>query len=138
MMASQRDWDSAVAYLKILLPRLGLESEADWMRFARNTYREGEGGILHFDWDVRLARPLAKAGGPPPDLWRLFHALGEFPVAAIRGENSDVLAPETFARMAEALPQMTTVTIPGKGHAPTLEEGPAADAIDDVLERAAE
>ena len=41
--------------------------------------------------------------------------------------------PATVDRMLRENPAMTSVTVPGVGHAPTLEEPEAAAAIDDLL-----
>ncbi len=128
----QPDWPSAVAELRRLLPHLSLQGDDTWLRFAQATYREGADGILHFDWDVRLARALA-AGGAMPDLWPLFRGL-TVPVLAVRGGASDVLSAETFARMGRELPQLVRVTVPGCGHCPALDEPEVAPALDAFLD----
>ena len=53
----------------------------------------------------------------------------------VRGEISDLLSPATLIRMAERLPEAETVTVPGVGHAPTLDEPEAEAAIDRLLAR---
>jgi pimeloyl-ACP methyl ester carboxylesterase len=127
------NWASAMRLLRHTLPQLGLESDADWLAFARATYREGADGKLHFDWDIRLARALKR--GPAPDLWPLFRALGRVPALALRGERSDILSARCFERMGEEKPDLVRVTVPGVGHAPSLHEKEAREAIDDFLER---
>lgn len=129
----QPDWDSAVAYLQRLLPTLSIRTAAGWLKMAQATYREGQDGRLHFDWDLNLAKPLRAMGGPPPDLWPYFRALRPVPVLALRGALSDVLSAETFERMALAKPDLRRVTVPEAGHAPTLNEPEAAAAIDDFI-----
>ncbi len=59
--APQPDWPTAVAFLRKLLPKLKLDNDADWLIFAQNTYRAGDDGALHFDWDVALARPWPRS-----------------------------------------------------------------------------
>ena len=130
----QPDWPSAVAYLRQLLPTLSIRTDAGWMKMARATFREGADGLLHVDWDTNLARPLA-TGGPVPDLWRYFRALRPVPTLALRGTLSDVLAAETFERMALAKPDLLRVTVPDAGHAPTLNEPDAAAAVDAFIRR---
>jgi pimeloyl-ACP methyl ester carboxylesterase len=129
----QPDWPSAVHFLRRLLPGVALRSEEEWLDFARATYRQGADGMLHFDWDVAIAKPLVANGGRTPDLWALFRGLRRVPTLAIRGGRSDVLTAETFDRMAEAKPDLRRVTVPEAGHTPTLKEPPAADALDDFL-----
>ncbi|MDA8232227.1 MAG: alpha/beta hydrolase [Magnetospirillum sp.] len=130
----QPDWDSAVAELKRLMPRLSLDTEETWQRFARATYREGADGRLHFDWDVRLAKALGRVTGAMPDLWALFRGLRDVPVMAVRGGVSDLLSPETFDRMAGELPHLVRATVPGCGHCPTLGEPAVALRLDEFLD----
>lgn len=132
----QPDWPTATAHLREMLPTLGLETDAEWLRFTQATFREGEDGQLHFDWDPNLARYFAERQEPTPDLWALFRALGRVPVAALRGANSDVLTEATFERMRDEVPNLIHVTVAGKGHAPALDEPAALGAIDTVLEQA--
>ncbi|HZB89952.1 MAG TPA: alpha/beta hydrolase [Stellaceae bacterium] len=129
----QPDWASAVRHLQHLLPTLSIRSDEGWLKMARGTYREGADGMLHFDWDVNLARPLARSAGVP-DLWPYFRALRRLPVLALRGDLSDVLSAETFERMAEEHPDLLRVTVANAGHAPTLNE-PEAAAVDDFIRR---
>jgi pimeloyl-ACP methyl ester carboxylesterase len=133
--APQPDWPAAVAFLRKLLPRLSLATDEDWLTFAQNTYRAGADGKLHFDWDVALARPLAQPQGDPIDLWQLWRAIAPIPALAIRGAISDILLPETFDRMKSLKPDLVQVTLPGVGHAPSLNEAPAREAIDEFLRR---
>lgn len=131
----QPDWPSAVAAMRALFPMLGLRTEEDWLAFARGTFREGEDKLLHYDWDVRLVKPLLDPRFSLGDLWPLYRAAAAFPMLALRGEISDVLSRETFERMAEIKPDLIRVTVPGLGHAPTLNEPEAKEAIDDFLAR---
>jgi pimeloyl-ACP methyl ester carboxylesterase len=130
----QRDWDSAVSYAKQMFKTVGDKSEADWLRIAHGTFREGADGLLHVDWDVALARPLQRVG-PLPDLWPLFRALRRVPTLAFRGALSDVLTAATFDRMQREHPALTAVTVAGAGHVPTLDEPEARDAFDAFLAR---
>jgi pimeloyl-ACP methyl ester carboxylesterase len=131
----QRDWETAVTYLQKLLPQLSIRTAEGWRKFARATYREGEDGLLHFDWDVNVAKPLATQRGEFPDLWPMFRALHRTPTLALRGATSDVLSPETFERMALAKPDLVRVTVPGSGHTPTFNEPEAAAAVDAFIRR---
>ena len=131
----QPDWASAVRYLRELLPTLSIRSDEGWIKMARATYRQGEDGLLHFDWDVKLAKPLLAQRGIVPDLWPFFRALRRVPTLALRGALSDVLSLETFERMALAKPDLERVTVPDAGHAPTFNEPEAAAAIDAFIRR---
>lgn len=131
--APQPDWPSAAAYLRTVLPHLSLETPEQWMSLARRTFREGEDGLLHVNWDTAIARPLGRPHRAVPDLWPLFRALRPIPVLALRGALSDVLAPDTFDRMGREHPGMIRVTIPKVGHVPMLDEPEAREAIDAFL-----
>jgi pimeloyl-ACP methyl ester carboxylesterase len=125
----QPDWPSAVRNLRELMPNLSFESDEDWLWLTRGTYRAGDDGLLHFDWDVNLAKPLGAGNAGQPDLWPFFRALRQRPLLAIRGGASDVLTQACFERMAADRPDMIALTIPGVGHAPSLEEPPAREAL---------
>ncbi len=129
-----RDWDEAIHDIKTLFPNMSAPEPAEegWRRLAENTWRRGEDGLLHLDFDPRLVRTL-ETPDRLPDLWRLFAALRRFPLACIRGEVSDVLSSESFDRMRRSRPDMIAATIEGVGHAPYLGEPAACAALDALL-----
>ena len=131
----EADWDGAIGELKRLFPMLSLNTEAKWLRMANATYRRGEDGRLHFDWDVALVRNLLGWDGAVPDLWGLFRAFGQRPVLALRGALSDILSEATFNRMAEVKPDLIRVTVPDVGHVPALDEAEALEAIHGFIAR---
>ncbi|RME68500.1 MAG: alpha/beta hydrolase, partial [Alphaproteobacteria bacterium] len=55
------------------------------------------------------------------------------PTLVVRGETSDILSAATLQAMQQRYPAMQTVTVPGIGHAPFLDEPPAREAIDAFL-----
>ena len=105
----------------------------DWLRMARRVCREDQGRIV-LDYDLAIALPFqTKGAAPRVDLWPLFRALGQRPLLVIRGELSDLLSADALEKMHEAVPDMKSVTVPGVGHAPTLDEPQAVAAIDSFL-----
>jgi pimeloyl-ACP methyl ester carboxylesterase len=109
---------------------------ADWLAMAKRCMVVGGNGRIHFDYDMKIAEPFANAdGASDTDLWPAFAALAGRPVTLLRGERSDVLNAETFARMGQTLPDAETVTVPRVGHAPTLDEPAASAAVDRLLAR---
>lgn len=130
----QPDWEAAAAELVRMFPTLAGESEAPVMEEARATWREGSDGLLHFDWDTRLADVVFKSRSES-DPWVLFRALYGLPVLALRGELSDVLSAATLDRMAQAHPDLTAVTVPQRGHPLTLAEREVTEALDAFLLR---
>lgn len=95
-------------------------------------------GRIAFDYDMKIAEPFIKpAEAPEFDLWSAMRALRGRPVLALRGELSDLLSEETFRRMGEEMDDIETVTVPGVGHAPTMEEPVALEAVARLLGRVA-
>jgi pimeloyl-ACP methyl ester carboxylesterase len=106
----------------------------DWLRLAKRFYRLTSQGRIVLDYDQRIAEPFRVPGAEAGvDLWPAFQALGSSPLTLLRGELTDLLAPETAARMQALMPQMDYVEVPGVGHTPTLEEPQAIAAIDRLL-----
>ena len=96
-------------------------SEADWEAYARQTFEETEAGFApRYDAAIMKAFAQMDLDKPIPALWPQFEALAPVPVLAIRGENSDLLSPQTLAEMARRHPNIESMTVPGQGHAPLL------------------
>jgi pimeloyl-ACP methyl ester carboxylesterase len=95
----------------------------DWVAFARRTFKEAGARIVP-DYDVRLATTLRgiNPDRPPPTMWKEFDALGRVPVMAIRGANSDILAPATVDAMRSRHRDLEVIEVPDEGHAPRLSE----------------
>ena len=128
------DMVHAARFLKHSLPHLAPKADADWwLRMAERTYRKREDGLLHFDWDLRLARPLTRQRAET-DLWALYRGLARIPTLALRGALSDVFSEKALRRMALEKPDLVCVTVPDMGHTPTLCEPEAASALDAFLE----
>jgi pimeloyl-ACP methyl ester carboxylesterase len=108
-----------------------------WRAQAEAMFAETPGGGLALRYDARLRDALVgQAGaGEAPDLWQMFDALRALPLAAIRGANSDLLSPETFAAMQTRHPGLIAATVPDRGHVPFLDEAQALAAIRAVLEQ---
>lgn len=103
-------------------------TETQWMDMARDVYvQEDRCPVL--DYDPRISKGVS-SGSAAPDLWPLFSALSEKPVLALRGALSDILSEATFAEMSRQLPNLIPVVVPQRGHAPSLKEPLALDAID--------
>ena len=132
----QPDWDTAAGYLRDTLPFLPADDWDGWLDLAHGTYKECDDGLLRFDWDPALVKPLLRTRELAGDLWPLFGALGPRPVLALRGELSDVLSAHTFEQMAARMPGLVCITVPGVGHVPALKDSATREAIDALLARA--
>ena len=104
-----------------------------WSKMVRNSYRKCDDGKYRFDWDVAIVEPMLKGKETVPDLWPFFRALGRVPTLALRAEYSDVLASDCFERMADVMPDLRRVVVPGTGHAPSLDEPECVSAIEGFL-----
>ena len=126
-------WSDAAAEMRTILPDLSFTTEEEWIAFAKTTYREEPDGSLRQDWDPAIVKPLAGAEATETDLWALFAALSAVPVLLVQGGRSIVLSAETAAEMARRHPAMEAVVLPEIGHAPTLDEPPAREALERFL-----
>ena len=114
-------------------PNWGLDQ---WLVYAKRLCKLTPGGRIVYDYDMRLAEPFRQPGGEVDfDLWSAFARLKGIPSLVVRGQLSDLLSEATAERMTAENPVMESVTVPGVGHAPTLEEPEAAAAIDRLLKR---
>lgn len=131
-----RNWSEAVAQCKATngteLPDL---SEAQWLTFARNVFRQDASGRPVLAYDPAIARPFenneAKADASP--LWAAFEALPAVPILVIRGAISDLLSSDCVAQMQGRRNDLRCMEVPNRGHAPLLNEPVALAAIESLL-----
>lgn len=108
----------------------------DWLALAKRLMVLSSNGRIVFDYDMKIAEPFARPNpAAQPDLWPGIENLAGKPVLLLRGALSDLLSPQTLERMRAALPGSEAVTLPGVGHAPTLDEPEAVAAIERLLAR---
>ncbi len=116
---------------KNVFPDYGLN---EWLAMAKRLNRVTAAGRIVADYDSNIAVPLRLPGGDTAiDLWPAFDALARAPLLILRGEHSDVLGRDAAERMAARSGGAMLVTVPRVGHAPSLDEPDAIDAIDTVL-----
>ena len=135
-----RDWSDAAAYAKetngVAFP--GYQEE-DWRRFARRLFKDGPGGAPAFSYDPRIFRPVNPLAAllAPILAWRAYSRLARgAPVLVVRGELSDILSLATVEKMRRKATKFSYAEVPNVGHAPTLTEPIAWQAIQTFLERA--
>jgi len=106
-----------------------------WLAEVKAHYQETDDGLV-IRYDPKLRDAVLAAGAQPvPDLWPLFDALADLPLALIRGANSDLLAIETADEMSRRRPDMIRADIAGRGHVPFLDEPDALNALRLWLEK---
>ena len=85
---------------------------------------------LHITYDPALREGfLAGLQGPAVDLWPLFDAIADLPLASIRGANSDLLSAATLAEMQRRHPDLIAATVPDRAHVPFLDEPASLAAL---------
>lgn len=105
-----------------------------WAQEVERHTLELDGGLsINYDPNLRVA---VEAAGhqPTPDLWPLFDAMAGLPLALIRGENSNLLTPQTAAQMQRRRPDMIFAPVPDRAHVPFLDEPEATRVIAGWLE----
>ncbi|MEM6489921.1 MAG: alpha/beta hydrolase [Pseudomonadota bacterium] len=109
-------------------------TEPEWLALAGRLLHLDPAGRPILSYDARLAEPVRAAfAAPQPDLWPLFDALADVPLAAVRGGRSNILSGATLAEMVRRRPDMVHVTLDNRGHVPILDEPPALAVIEHWL-----
>lgn len=153
MTPPQSDWDAAARMARENYRIAYPDGDDDfWMAQARASWREREDGQVEPAYDpaigdamrhalksMTLVNWLKKFGlkrikGINLDPWDNYRQVS-MPCLVVRGALSDVISPETIEGMKAIKPDVEVVDVPGVGHAPTLAEPTAREAIDTFLER---
>ncbi len=125
-----RDLDEAVSHYKRAMgDKFPAVPDEQWRFYAENSLNTTP-ERLRLSYDPQLARTMDHfdPDAPLPDLWPQFCAVTA-PILALRGENSDLLTPETHAEMAARNPLCQTHVVPGQGHAPLLLDKPTLERL---------
>lgn len=110
-----------------IYPAYGLE---EWLRFAKRACKLGANGRITFDYDMKIAEPFRLPGGEAGvDLWPAYAALADVPLLVMRGEKSDILEKTVGTKMIKKSEKAALATVKGVGHAPSLDEPDAQEAI---------
>ncbi len=119
-----RDLDEAAEVLRALSQGFGPVAPEVWREMSAHMTRPGTDGQLTLHYDpaigepVRAMTPEAAAAGEAM-LWALYDQI-QAQTLLIRGEDSDLLTPQTAQEMTQRGPLAKLATWPGFGHAPTL------------------
>jgi pimeloyl-ACP methyl ester carboxylesterase len=119
-----RDLDEAAAALWTLSQGFGPVLPEVWRDMSSHMTRPSTDGQLTLHYDpaigvpVRALTPEAAAAGEAT-LWALYDQI-QAQTLLIRGQDSDLLTPETALQMTLRGPRAQLDTWPGFGHAPTL------------------
>lgn len=119
-----RDLDEAASALRALSLGFGPVSPEVWREMSNHMTRPGKDGALTLHYDPAIGVPL-RAMTPEiatvgeATLWALYDQI-KAQTLLIRGQDSDLLTPETAMEMTQRGPCARLETWPGFGHAPTL------------------
>lgn len=124
-------WDEAVVAVRETSEgRFPALDDGDWRALAKAYFAETPAGLAP-QFDPKLVRTVDDVDFTEkiPPLWPQFMSLARVPVLSIRGEFSDILSERTVKEMAERHPRFESVTVPGQGHAPLLNDTPTVERI---------
>jgi pimeloyl-ACP methyl ester carboxylesterase len=131
------DLAEAAAALRALSLGFGPVPDDVWLDMSSHMVRDlPEGGVtLHYDPAIgepvrALTQEAAQAGEAV--MWSLYDQI-QADVLVIRGQDSDLLLPQTAQAMTERGPKARLLEWPGIGHAPTLTAPEQIDALADFL-----
>jgi esterase len=110
--------DEAVAQARAANPR----PTDEWLRHrVSHNLRPLPDGTVTFKWDKDLREPGAIGDGLSPEQrWATWNSLS-CPVLLVRGDASDILAPDTAERMVAGNPHVSLAVVPDCGHSITLD-----------------
>jgi pimeloyl-ACP methyl ester carboxylesterase len=119
-----RDLDEVASALRALSLGFGPVSPEVWREMSGHMTRPGTEGALTLHYDPAIGVPLRamtpeNATVGEATLWALYDQI-KAQTLLIRGQDSDLLTPETAMEMTQRGPCARLETWPGFGHAPTL------------------
>ncbi len=130
LMVRFPDIETIERHLRIVHAPFGPLSDEQWAQLARNSARGLPDGRFTMHYDPLIAEPLRGHEPVDVDMWALWDRI-RVPRLVLRGETSDILSPETFARMQAS--GATGFEVAMTGHAPALLDPPQIEAIRSFL-----
>ncbi len=122
--------DEVVAWHAEQRPGFNLLGDAEQRATAGHAVKPQPGG--GYTWKMDPAVRTDPRRPDPEKSWILARRIAG-QVLLIRGGDSDLLSPETAERMVREMQDCRMVEVPGVGHAPTLSEPEALNAIKELF-----
>jgi pimeloyl-ACP methyl ester carboxylesterase len=119
-------------YLRRVHAPFGRLSDADWAAMAAHSTRFLPDGTPALHYDPAITALLRVSEPQDVDMWAAWEAI-RAPMLTLRGETSDLLLPETLARMSKT---SATHTVADAGHAPALMDDATIGVVRAFLETA--
>ena len=127
------DMAEVLAYYRTTYPPAANLSDAALTEWVRWSVKPAEGNGLTWKMDPAIRQPpRGGSAARPIDLWLHYNRVMA-PILVVRGAESDILSRETAARMLMVQRGVRLVEVPGVGHAPSLVEPAALEALTDFL-----
>jgi pimeloyl-ACP methyl ester carboxylesterase len=127
------DLAEVVEYYRENYPPLRAVPQEALTEFVGWSVKPNAGGRLTWKLDPAVRNtPRTGSGARPVDMWVPFARIAA-PVLVVRGAESDILSRATAERMTRVLRNTRLVEVPGVGHAPSLLEPEALNAIKEFL-----
>ncbi len=125
--------DEGIAYVRQLSASFGPHTEEQWRKLGRDALRQNQEGKWERNYDLRIAEPVKamtpeSAARAEAAMWAAWNAI-RCPVLLLRGQESDLLSPDTAQRMTQSGPRARLVEFAGVGHAPTLLQQDQIDVV---------
>lgn len=122
------------AHLREVHASFGPLTDEQWRHLATHSARTYPDGRLGLAYDQRLGDPMRTGPVEDVDLWPVWDRI-RCPVLVLRGQDSDLLLPETADEMTRRGPGARLVEFEGVGHAPALMANDQIEVIQDWLAR---
>jgi pimeloyl-ACP methyl ester carboxylesterase len=119
-------------YMKMISASFGPLTEEQWDHMAIHNVREYSDGCYGFRYDPKIAISFKQREIKDLDLWQQWDQL-KVATLVLRGENSDILAPETAAQMQSRGAKAKIIELPGVGHAPMLMDDYQIKIVQDFI-----
>jgi pimeloyl-ACP methyl ester carboxylesterase len=119
-IGKQQDFADVAAlkqHLRVIHFPFGPLSDAQWMHLAEHSSRVLPNGRIGLHYDPAIAAPIVASEPVDADLWAFWDRIS-IPTLTLRGETSDLLLPDTLARMVES--GTIAHEVADTGHAPAM------------------
>ena len=126
------DYAAAVAFFRSTLAPFGDLDDTEWDHLTRHSVTELPDGRFLPLCDPNIGYAFRPAFFYNLSLWQYWDAI-RCPTLVLRGEESDLLLPETAREMLKRGPQAQAMEIGGCGHAPALMDTDQTALIADWL-----
>jgi pimeloyl-ACP methyl ester carboxylesterase len=123
--------DTLEIYLRTVHAGFGKLTDPQWRHMANHSHRQDEQGKVRLAYDPAIGNAFRNAPLEDIDLTPMWQRVA-CETLVVRGANSRLLLPETFAQMCEK-PKVRGVTIANVAHAPALMDAEQVGVVRDFL-----